>query len=115
MLVVKNEIITLKLLSGEEVIAKLVETKETSYILAKPVILAPSPNQPGGIVAAPFTISVDKDASVEILKSAVMALSKTTKSFAAQYTEITTGLKIPGGPETSPANINGSIITGNTR
>jgi len=86
-----GEVITLKLVSGEEIIAKLVEEKVDSYRISKPLAL--SMTQKGiGMIPYLFTISPEKD--IKINKSTVVVIEATDKEFADQYIQGTTGIKL---------------------
>jgi hypothetical protein len=89
--VTANEIVTLKLVSGEEVIAKLIEEKTDSYVLSKPSILSLSQQ---GVGMAPFFFTVNPDKNVKINKSVVVAIESTDKDFADKYIQATTGIQL---------------------
>jgi hypothetical protein len=89
--VTTGEVITLKLTSGEELVAKLVEDAVTYFKLSKPLVLGHTPNGPG-LMPYLFTVSPDKE--VKILKTAVTVAEATDKQFADQYIQSTTGIKL---------------------
>lgn len=86
-----NEIITLKLITGEEVIAKLVEEKTDVYVLSKPSILSLSQQ---GVGMAPFFFTVSPDKNVKINRTAIIAVESTDKDFADKYIQATTGIQL---------------------
>lgn len=92
-----GDIVTLKMFSGEEVLAKLVSADTDHYKVSRPIILAPNPSQPGQIVAAPFVATAEPAMDVEIQRQHVVSLMKTNTHFTKQYLEITTGLKMASG------------------
>jgi hypothetical protein len=84
-----GEVISLKLISGEEILAKLVEETDKEYKVSKPLVL--SVGQQGlGMIPLMFTIDPEKD--IKISKSSVMVISNTDKQFANQYLQGTTGI-----------------------
>ena len=86
-----GEVVTLKLISGEEILAILVEEKSDSYRISKHLAL--SMTQKGiGMIPYLFTISPEKD--IKINKSSVIVIEATDKEFADQYIQGTTGIKL---------------------
>lgn len=86
-----GEVITLRIVSGEEVVAKLTEETDTTYKVSKPMTVTIS-NQ--GIGLMPFVFTTSPDKILEINKSAVSMIAPTDMGFADQYTESTTGIKL---------------------
>ena len=54
-----GEVVTLKLTSGEEIVAKLVDNGPMHYTLSRPMVIAMGPNGPG-LLPYLFTVSPDK-------------------------------------------------------
>ena len=86
-----GEVVTLKLTSGEEIVAKLVEDAVSYFKLSKPLVLGHTPQGPG-LMPYLFTVSPDKE--VKLLKTAVTVVEATDKQFADQYIQSTTGIKL---------------------
>ncbi len=86
-----GEVVTLKLTSGEELVAKLVEESDNYYKISKPLVLGHTPQGPG-LMPYLFTVSPDKD--IKLLKSAVTVAEASDKQFADQYLQSTTGIKL---------------------
>jgi hypothetical protein len=86
-----NEVITLKLTSGEELVAKLVQETDTYYKLAHPQVIGHGPKGPG-LMPYLFTVSPDKE--IKLLKSTVTVSEATDKQFADQFIQATTGIKL---------------------
>lgn len=84
-----GEVITLKLTSGEEVIATLVEETDKYIKVSKPRVLTAAQ---GGIGMAPYLFTVDPDKNIKIAASTVVVLEPTEKESASSYTKATTGL-----------------------
>jgi hypothetical protein len=91
--VTEGSIVSIKLITGEEVIAKLVEDSVMSYKISKPVILSSTSK---GMAFVPYLLTVSMDKDLVINKHAVVALSATDKDFANQYIQSTTGIALPG-------------------
>jgi hypothetical protein len=88
---VAGEVISMKLLSGEEIIAKLVEETATGYKLSKPLVLSAGPQ---GIGMIPFMFTVSPEKEVVVSKNATIVVVNTDKQFADQYLQGTTGIKL---------------------
>lgn len=86
-----GEVVTLKLTSGEELVARLVEDAITYYKIEKPLVLGHTPQGPG-LMPYLFTVSPDKE--VKLLKTAVTVAEATDKQFADQYLQSTTGISM---------------------
>ena len=86
-----GEVITLKLTSGEELVAKLVEETDTYYKLSHPQVIGMGPKGPG-LMPYLFTVSPEKE--IKILKPTVVVVEASDKSFADQYIQGTTGIKL---------------------
>ena len=86
-----GEVITIKLTSGEELVAKLVEDQVMHYKLAHPMVIAMSPKGPA---LMPYLFTVDPSKQVRIAKSVVTVAEATDKQFADQFLQQTTGIAL---------------------
>lgn len=86
-----GEVITIKLTSGEEIVARLVEETEQYYKLSKPTVIAMTPKGPG---LMPYLFTVAPDKEIKMNKSVVSVIAASDKDFADQYLQGTTGIKI---------------------
>jgi hypothetical protein len=86
-----GEVITLKLTSGEELVAKLTEETATYYKLSKPMVIGMGAKGPG-LMPYLFTVSPDKE--VKLLKTTVTVAEATDKQFADQFIQTTTGITL---------------------
>lgn len=86
-----GEVVTLKLTSGEEIVAKLVEETEKHYKLSRPMVIGMGQQGPG-LMPYLFTVSPDKE--VKLLKTTVTVAEATDKTFADQFIQSTTGIKL---------------------
>lgn len=89
--VTAGEIITFKLSSGEELIAKLLEETMTHYIVSRPLVIAMSPQGPA---LMPYLFTVHPDKELSISKGLVVVIADSEKQFADQYIQGTTGIKL---------------------
>jgi hypothetical protein len=87
--VCEGEVITLKLTSGEEIVAKLVEDGAAYYKLSRPMVIGMGQQGPG-LMPYLFTVSPDKD--IKISKVTVTVAEATDKAFADQFIQSTTGI-----------------------
>jgi hypothetical protein len=88
-----GEVMTMKLNSGEELIAKIVEGEVDGYIIiANPVSVAPGP-QGMGLVPSLFTGNPDATTKLNTMSIAIFAL--TEENVKAKYLEATSGIKVP--------------------
>lgn len=86
-----GEVITLKLTSGEEIVAKLTEETATYYKLSKPMVIGMGAKGPG---LMPYLFTVHPDKEVKLLKTTVTVAEATDKQFADQFVESTSGIKL---------------------
>jgi hypothetical protein len=89
----EGDIITIKLMSGEEVLARLVEIKEDTIKVSKPRAVVNIPNK--GIGLGPFVFTVPQNTEIEIHKNNVVCYAETEDGMARQYQEGTSGLTLP--------------------
>ena len=86
-----GEVLTLKLTSGEEIVAKLTEETDTYYKLSKPMVIGMGQKGPG-LMPYLFTVNPDKD--IKLLKQTVTVAEATDEQFAKQFLESTTGIAL---------------------
>jgi len=89
--VCEGEVVTFKLTSGEEIVAKLVEDGPVYYKLSRPMVIGMGQQGPG-LMPYLFTVHPDKD--VRLNKSVVAMAEATDKQFADQFIQSTTGIKM---------------------
>jgi len=87
----ENDVISIKLTSGEEIVGKLVEDKDSHLVLSKPLSLTATQQ---GMGLAPFMFTVDPEAKFSINKATVICISKTQEEMASNYIQNTTGLSV---------------------
>ena len=87
----QGEVITLKLTSGEEIVAKLSEETDAYYKLSRPMVIGMGPNGPG---LMPYLFTIHPDKEVKLSKNTVTVAEATDASFAKQFLETTSGIKL---------------------
>jgi hypothetical protein len=89
--VTAGEVVTFKLTSGEELVAKLVEDGAAYYKLSRPMVIGMGQQGPG---LMPYLFTVHPDKEVKLSKSVVAMAEATDKQFADQFIQSTTGIKL---------------------
>jgi len=87
-----GEVYTLKLNSGEELIAKVVARTDQYLTVESPVSVAPGP-QGMGLVPSLFTADPRENVTININSVAVVAV--TEDAVKMKFIEATTGIKVP--------------------
>jgi hypothetical protein len=89
--VTEGEVITFKLTSGEEIVAKLVEDGPQYYKLSRPMVIGMGQQGPG---LMPYLFTVHPDKAVKLSKGTVTVAEATDETFAKQFLESTSGIKL---------------------
>lgn len=91
--VTKNDVVTLKFTSGEELIGRLVSEDDTTFTVSKPMVLTMNPS--GGIGMTPFLFTASENIDIPVYKSALAAQAvKSSKPMADSYLTGTTGIAL---------------------
>lgn len=86
-----GEVVTIKLTSGEEIIARMVEETGLHTKISKPLVLSMSSQ---GIGMIPFLFTVHPDKEIKLNNGTIAVIMPTDKQFADQYLSSTTGIKL---------------------
>ncbi len=86
-----GEVITLKLTSGEEIVAKLAAETDSFYKLSRPMVIGMGERGPG---LMPYLFTVNPEKEVKLSKNTVTVAEATDKAFADQFIQSTTGIKL---------------------
>jgi len=86
-----DDIVTIKLTSGEELVAKLVEETDTFIKMSRPLVLTASQK---GVAMVPYLFTVDPDSTIKINRSTVTVFEITDEDAAKQYIHGTTGISL---------------------
>lgn len=87
---VKDQIVTFKLVNGDEIVAKVLEETPNDFAVSKPCTVMPGP-QGLGLIQSLFTGELNK--SVRLEKQHVMMHSPTVKDVVNHYIQTTTGIE----------------------
>ena len=85
-------IYSIKLNSGEELIAKVVEKIEGAVIVTEPVSIAPTQQ---GMQMIPSMFTAEPGTNVTLNTSSIAFYATTEDSIKDKYIEATTGIKLP--------------------
>ena len=89
-----GDVISLKLMSGEEVLGKLVKDDMLAFVLSKPVMLTAGAK---GVGLAPYMLTVNPEREFSFNKAAVLSHGPTDQDIAKQYVEQTSGIALSAG------------------
>ena len=86
-----GDTVSLKLSSGEEIVARLECEDDNYFTLRKPMVLIAQEN---GLGLAPFMFSVSPENKFMMRTSSVSCVSKTQNEISKQYVATTSGISI---------------------
>jgi len=87
-----NDVVTIKLASGEELVGKLQEETDAFVKLKTPLTLVASQQ---GLGLQQFLFTGDPEGVIKIGQNAITVMTRTVDNFAKLYTERTTGIATP--------------------
>jgi len=87
----KGDVVTLRLVTGEEVVGKLEDETETDFVLSRPLTLATGRD---GLGFTHPTITGDNKEDFIIQRKHVMLHNLTKEEFKQAYLESTSGIQI---------------------
>jgi len=87
-----NEIYSIKLNSGEEMITRVKEVTDTHLVISEPVSVAPGP-QGMGLVPSLFTANPNGEFMLN--KNSIAVICETEYNIKAKYSEAVSGVKVP--------------------
>jgi hypothetical protein len=86
----KGDTVSIKLITGEELIAVYADENENSITVEKPATLATGPQ---GVGIMPWIMSAKPD-KVSLNKSTVIAMATTDEDIAKSYVQATTNIQL---------------------
>lgn len=86
-----GETVTIKLSTGEELLARYQEETAVGYKINRPMVLSASQQ---GIGMMPYLFTVNPNQDIVITHTAVILITLTDPDFAKQYIEATSGIRI---------------------
>lgn len=87
-----DQTVTMKLNSGEELIAKVLEVDLPNILVSTPVSIAPGQH---GMSLVPSMFTAEPSEKVMINTSCITMVALTEESIKFKYVEATTGIKLP--------------------
>ena len=88
----KGEVVAIKLVTGDEVIAKLVEADMDDIRLSKPMMLVHTPK---GLAMSQFMMMQDVEDVIVISTDKIIAITKANSVASSQYTQTVSSIKVP--------------------
>lgn len=86
-----NDVISIKLSSGEEMIARAEKETKDELTVVKPYILIAAEN---GMALAPYMFTVETDAKIKLKINNIICIVKSAKDAADMYIKQSTGIQI---------------------
>lgn len=90
----ENDIVTVKLKTGEELLAKYVAGDSATSLKLKTVMTLVSSPDGKGFALAPYLFTVDKNAELTFKSDNIMTVSKTEAKWASGFLQSTTSIKL---------------------
>jgi hypothetical protein len=87
-----GDVVSFKLVNGDEVVAKIVEQTGDSFTISRPCTVVPGPQGGLGLVQSLFSGDINKD--IVLQKEHIMLHSKTTLEIEKHYLKTTTGIQL---------------------
>lgn len=87
----EGTVVTIKLITSEELIGKLKEETETHYTIDRPLTLVMSSK---GLGLQPWLFTVDMENSVRLPKDKVLVIAPTLKEMSDNYLQGTSGIAL---------------------
>lgn len=85
-----DEVVTLRLTTGEEVMARFVEETDLTFKVSRPMVLMAGPQ---GAMLTQMAMTLELNTEVEFQKSHVVIHGRTREEAADSYIQATTGIK----------------------
>jgi nitrous oxidase accessory protein NosD len=86
-----GEVVTIKVVTGEEIVAKYVEETSTGHKVSRPMVLSMTQK---GLGMMPMLFTVDPDSDILINSASIVMITVTEADFAKQYTTSVTGIQL---------------------
>lgn len=88
----QGDVVTFKLVNGEEVIARYQSETLSEYVVSKPVTLTPTPQGSLGMIPSMFSVELNI-VNINLQKNAIAMSALTRKEVSDEYTRGTSGIK----------------------
>jgi hypothetical protein len=86
----KDQVVTFKIVNGDEIVARIVEESQDGFTISKPTTVMPS-QQGLGLMQSLFTSDLNKN--ITLSKNHVMMHAPTVKDVENHYIKTTTGIE----------------------
>ena len=86
-----GDVVTLRMLTGEEVVTTLVSEDAVEVTVDRPMVIATGPE---GMGLVPFLFTVDPSRKIKINRAAIAVMCKTNEEISSGYTQKVTGLTV---------------------
>lgn len=87
-----DTVYSIKMISGEEIVAKVTGTSDEYVYVNAPLGVAASPQ---GLQLVPALFTSDKNPDAAIPRSAITVIAPSREDVGAAYTESVTGIQVP--------------------
>ena len=88
----KDKIVTIKIVTGKEVVGKVKSSDDSSVVLDRPVVIMMSPQ---GLALGAFVPTMDHKDGVTINKSQIVVIGPSLDKVATEYTSAVSPIKTP--------------------
>lgn len=88
----ENDLITFKLVTNDEIMARLVSQDENEYVISDPHYLIPNQN---GMAIVPYIMTAEVTKPLRLKKSHVIFAVHTRKEIEPAFIKATTGIETP--------------------
>jgi hypothetical protein len=86
-----GDVVTIKLSSGEEIIAKYIEETAKGHKISKPMVLSITQQ---GVGMVPYLFTVNPDTEIVVSNNVISVIVNTESDFSKQYLQASTGLQL---------------------
>jgi len=87
----EQDIVSIKLSTGDEIVGKLLSEDDKQIVLSKPLALTATQQ---GMGLVPFMFTVDQESKFPFNKDLILIVMKTEKEMSTNYIQSTTGLSL---------------------
>ena len=85
-----DQVYTIKIANGDEIVARITQETDTTYAVIKPLTVVPGPQ---GINMMNSLFTADPDKTVSINKQQISLIAPSREEVCDSYLEATTGIK----------------------
>jgi len=87
----EQDVVSIKLSTGDEIVGKLLSEDDKQIVLSKPLALTATQQ---GMGLVPFMFTVDQESKFPFNKDLILIVMKTEKEMSTNYIQSTTGLSL---------------------